>query len=88
MEDGKIGRNRNRRRDEIECDLNTMGIKKQIRDLGDGGRLNWNARYRAAREEREDGEVEGVLKYILNCVRMTCDASSLVGRNRRFGITC
>jgi hypothetical protein len=37
----KRGRHRKRRRDEIECDLNTVGIrkKKQVRDLRDGGRL-------------------------------------------------
>jgi hypothetical protein len=47
----KRGRKRKRRREEIEDDLNTVGIKNQIRDLGDGGRLYWNQRDRAEDEE-------------------------------------
>jgi hypothetical protein len=52
----KIGRQRKRRRDEIEDDLNTVGIRNQIRDLGDGGRLYWNLRYTAEDEERQEQE--------------------------------
>lgn len=48
----KRGRHRKRRTDEIEYDLNTIGIKKQVRDFGDGGRLYWNLRYTA--EENRD----------------------------------